>query len=59
MGKPGFWKGNPSMEVTWKSKGGCEGMSKKSVQEKWDVRTWLGLIWRRRGTILEQLWTRS
>jgi len=51
MGKPGFWKTNPSMEATWKSRRGCEDMSRKSVQGKWDVKTWLGLIWRRRGII--------
>ena len=51
MGKPGFWKGNPGMEATWKSRRGCEGMSRKSVQGKWDVKTWLGLIWRRRGIV--------
>jgi hypothetical protein len=58
-GKPGFWKGNPSMEATWKSRRGFEGMSKKNVQGKWEVRTCLGLIWRRKATILGLLWTPS
>jgi hypothetical protein len=58
-GNPGFWKGYPSMEATWKSRRGCEGMSKKSVQGKWDMRIWLGLIWRRKGTVLGHFWTHS
>ena len=47
------------MEATWKSRRGCESTRKKSVQGKRNVRTWLGLIWRRRGTVLGQLWARS